>query len=438
VDTGTKVTPRRRQICENEDAAKKLQADWQEEYKRGGSDHSLSPAQRHDALQALSLMEKKHVNASLSDAVQYFLKHRYPGGGDITVLELVDHFVSHKQAAQRTDPVTGEKAHRYSSPYLNSLHKLDQLGEAMTKVRLSNLKPADIEAYLDKMRLNDVSRYHYFQYFKMLFNYGVKHEFLERNPMAKMQSPLLTRRDPRILTVDQADSLLDAAYRDHDGATLVYIVLGLFGGIRPHEIMKLKWSDFRDEGWSVRLRAETAKTRDVRVANLPVNATHMISDFRRAYRQKHGSEPDPESPVVPMTQNLLRKRFRQAYRLAGLKEWPHDAARHTFASFYYKATKSMPLLMEQLGHATPVTSLRHYVNLTDESWISYFTLGATKEQEMIFKNYVAHLTDPDPIPDNPFPRVREKDALRLLLHHDWSVLPEDMSRIINPERDTII
>ena len=44
----------------------------------------------------------------------------------------------------------------------------------MSEIRLSNLRPLDIEKYLDRIKLNDVSRYHYYNYFKMLFNYGVR------------------------------------------------------------------------------------------------------------------------------------------------------------------------------------------------------------------------------------------------------------------------
>ncbi len=422
VDTGTKVTPRRRQICESEDEAKVLRSDWQEEFKRGGSNHTLSPAQRHDALQALSLMEKAKVRETLSEAIHYFLKHRYPQGGDLTVLELTDHFIAHKRAATKTNPETGERMPRYSYPYLQSLHKIDQLGQALANMRLSNLKSSDIEGYLSKLKLGDVSRYQYFQYFKMLFRHAVKHEFMEKHPMAKLQSPALGRRDPKILTVEQAESLLQASYDDHDGAVFIYTVLGLFCGIRPHEITKLKWNDFRNFGWEIRLKAENAKTRDVRVVTLPCNACEMISDFRSNLREKHGSEPDPDSLLVPMTHNLLRKRFRQAFKRAGINVWPHDAARHTFASFFLKATKSMPLLMEQLGHSTPRTSLKHYVNLTDESWIDFFTLAATPKQRDNLKEYVTRCTDPDPIPENQYPPIREADLMRVLLFHDWSIL----------------
>ena len=437
VDTGRKITPRRRQICESETEVAQLRADWLAELKRGGSQHFLTAEQRHDAQQALDLMAKENVNDSLSTAVAYYVKHRYPHGGDLTVAALAKHFIESKKAVMRVDPETGEKVRRYSEPYLISLHKLNQLGEAFENKRLSNLQPEDIAEYLDGMKLNDVSRYHYHNYFKMLFNYGVKHRFLERNPMVTMQSPLMERRDPKILTVEQAEALTVASFQDHDGVTFVYTVLGLFAGIRPHEITKLKWGDLKQWGWQVRLPARTAKTRAVRSVQLPMNAARMIHTYRDLLKERNGKLPDDDSLIVPMTHNLLRKRFKQAYKAAGLTKWPHDVSRHTFASFYYKATKSMPKLMEQLGHSTPVMALRHYVNLTEESWLDYFTITHSEKLKDEIKHYVKLVTDPDPIPDNPYPPVREADAVKVLLDHDYTVLPADQSRKINPERDTL-
>ena len=120
---------------------------------------------------------------------------------------------------------------------------------------------------------------------------------------------------------------------------------------------------------------DVAKTRDVRIVSVPTCATAILEDFR-----KRVGEPKPEDMLVPLTHNLLRKRFRQVFRKAHIKEWPHDACRHTFASFYYKATESMPRLMQQLGHSRPAMSLKHYISLTDESWENYFTMGCTQDQ----------------------------------------------------------
>jgi len=437
VDTGTKITPRRRKICESQDEVDAVRADWQAEFKRGGSHHTLSADERHDALQARSLLDKANVHDSLSTAVQYYLKHRYPNGGDLTVKQLVEHFIAAKRAATRTIAATGEVVPRYSSHYLISLHKLTQLGDRFADVRLSNFTSRQMEKYLTELKLGDVSRYHYFQYFRMLFNYGVKHEYLERNPLSKLQPPALERTDPHVLTIDQVDCLLDATWRDHDGVTFVYTVLGFFGGIRPHELTKLTWGDFRDHGRAIRLRASTSKTRDVRVVRLPINAATMIADYQSAYSKRTGKRLGDDELIVPMTHNLLRKRFRQAFKLAGINVWPHDVARHTFASFYLKATKSMPRLMEQLGHSTPRTSLRHYVNLTDDSWIEYFSLGHNAQVAEQMKHYVQLLTDPDPIPNNPNPPIREADVEKLFFSYDYSVLPEDQSRRFNPERDTL-
>lgn len=417
VDTGLKIKPRRRQICETLADVELVKADWQAEFRRGGSDHTLSPHQRHDAFQALALLERSRAKESLSDAVAWFIKHRYPDGGDLTVQELADRFVEAKRTAMVVEKGTQERRPRYSRPYLSSLTKILKLGEKFANKRLSELTDKDLAAYLDSLPLGETARWHYFHYFRMLFNFGVKHQYLERNPMSRMQAPLLERPEPTVLTSQQVGELLEAAWNDHDGCCIPYIVLGLFCGVRPHELQKLKWGDFRDDRRRLRIPQRIAKTRDVRVVNVPTCATAMINE----HWERIG-KPGPETLLVPMTHNLLRKRFRQAFRAAGLKEWPHDAARHTFASFYLKATGSMPKLMEQMGHASPTMSLRHYVNLVDDDWIHYFTMGATEKQWQDQRMYIVELEMANGSADDQ-PKVREAELARLLLEHDYSVLP---------------
>lgn len=377
VDTGTKVTPRRRQLVENEAAAHEVQALWRTEFSLGGKDATLSPKQRLDAVQAIGLLAEKEVNATLSEATAYFLKHRYPHGGDITLQTLAELFVNAKKNARRSN---GEP--RYSYAYLQSLHIITQLGDDFAGKRLSSILPKDLEAYLHKRKLNDVSRYHYFQYWKMLFNWAVRFRHLEHNPMAQLQSPLLPREDPSILTPQQAKDLAECAFEDHEGVVFPYTVLGLFCGIRPHELRRLKWGDFR-EGMSVlRISRQVSKTNDIRAIPLPLNLRIMLADYQKR---------DPDEMVVPMTHNLCRKRFRQVYTRAGLNSWPHDASRHSFASYYLKATNSMPDLISRMGHSKSNMTLKHYVNLTDESWYSYFTITANQSQRSQLQATIAPL-----------------------------------------------
>lgn len=415
VDTGLRIKPRRRQICETLADVERVKADWRDEYHRGGTEHTLSTDQRYDAFQALALLKKTNAKESLYEAVRWFCRHRYPTGGDPTMQDLAKDFVVFKRQATTAEKGTFERLPRYSKPYLSSLTKILKFGEKFGGKRASDITAEEISGYLDSLPLGETARWHYFHYFKMVFNHAVKHGRLEKNPMAIMQAPRLRPPEPTVLTCEEVGALLHHAWLDHDGVVVPYLTLGLFCGVRPHELLKLKWGDFRENGRKLRIPQDVAKTRDVRVVSVPTCADGILEEFR----QRIG-EPKPGDMLVPLTHNLLRKRFRQVFRKAGIKEWPHDACRHTFASFYLKATGSMPRLMEQLGHAHPAMTLKHYVNLTDEPWEHYFTMGCTEDQMNNQTMFIVNLADPD---EDNYLHVKQPELARCLLDHDYSVLP---------------
>jgi integrase len=233
----------------------------------------------------------------------------------------------------------------------------------------------------------------------MLMGYAVANRHLVIDPLATVKAPHVERKDPKILTIEQVRSLLEVAWSKWDGECFTYVVLGCFCGIRPHETTKLRWSDIKDANSVVRLSASIAKTREVRAVKIPENARMMLLDWidRKFANYGEPGDTNPESPVVPCHPNHLRKRFHQVFRNAGIEIWPKDAMRHTFASFYHQATDGdMNALMSRLGHSRPITSLRHYVNLTDEHWLDYFTLTVKKHQQDVIDNLAGKNDHKDP------------------------------------------
>jgi integrase len=59
----------------------------------------------------------------------------------------------------------------------------------------------------------------------------------------------------------------------------------------------------------------------------------------------------------------LRNRLESDREAAGITDWPVNAARHSFASYYLAAFKDPKKLSLELGHARPDTLFRHYREL---------------------------------------------------------------------------
>jgi integrase len=63
--------------------------------------------------------------------------------------------------------------------------------------------------------------------------------------------------------------------------------------------------------------------------------------------------------VVPVAKNYLAE-LRQAAAIEAGVEWPHDALRHSFASYHRAAHQSDHLTMTLLGHTNMRTFKVHY------------------------------------------------------------------------------
>jgi integrase len=370
------MATRQRHIVETVAARDALVKRLREELEDGGSNHTFTQAQRNDASHAYDLLAKEGVTDSLTEAVTYMLRHKYPAGGQMTLGKLVDEFVGKKRLATRK--ISKEDTQpKYTPVYLRSLHRFEQLAETLGQRWLHDIKPVEIEDWLYSRPLGEYSLLQYYNYLKMLFRYATKREYMHRDIMFQVRRPDPKKFDPVILTIEEAGALLKSAWEELEGVCFTYVVIGLFCGVRPHELCRLRWEDLREGGTVIRLPASKSKTNDMRVIPLPLNARLLLRAWiDKTYKESVDvAEPTPTDKIVPLEYDKLRREFYRIYRRAGIKRWPKDAMRHSFATYYYQATQSMISLQLRMGHSTPKTSLKHYLNLTDQPWERYFTLG---------------------------------------------------------------
>jgi len=53
-------------------------------------------------------------------------------------------------------------------------------------------------------------------------------------------------------------------------------------------------------------------------------------------------------------------RFQRLIKPAGIKEWPHDAMRHTDASHAFDVSNNSPLVCRRMGHVDDRMLFAHY------------------------------------------------------------------------------
>jgi integrase len=217
---------------------------------------------------------------------------------------------------------------------------------------VNSLKKSDIERYLAGYPNPNTSK-GLLGLISSFFAFCVREDWVVDNPALKITRPLTEHVAPKVLTVEEVTRLLHDA-ETHDPAILPYLLLGIFCGIRPQEIVRLEEEDFRwgdDTGRTaglVTIRSEVSKTRRRRIVDIPVRL--------ELWKSLNGAQWFDFSSISSL------KRRLQALKARANVVWSPDIMRHTAASFMVARYESAEKAALQLGHSTE-TLMRHYREL---------------------------------------------------------------------------
>ncbi len=299
----------------------------------GISETGLTAGQREAAASAFRLLGDASPQR-LVEIVEQFLAREKARTASITVQQLEKEFTNSKK----------KRSAAYSRQIRQAFTKLSDHAE--TKV--SEIEAKDLDAALKS--LSETNRNLLLRVLRAAFNYAVKKQWTTKNPVATLDFASERHGEVEVLTNKETAKLL-VATRRNDPGLLPYNLFGLFAGIRPEELQRLKWEHVRLDERHVVLPADVTKTGRRRVVDIePALATWM--DW---YIERHGV---PIGLVTPK-QNL-RKRLRAVRSKAGFKDWIQDVMRHTYASNWLAKHGDIDRLLMNLGHYSSKVLWEHY------------------------------------------------------------------------------
>lgn len=274
--------------------------------------------------------------ASLTDAVDFFLRHAKPPGGHRTVKALVDEFIAAKRAAGRRSEYT-----RIQASILGMFEK------AFPHRHAHEIGAPEIETWLrDRGSLRTRRNYQFDV--RNLFNFALKRGYVASNPVNQLEEIILDEKPVEILTVEQAGRLLEAA--ELAGGTMTpFVAVGLFAGLRTREIAVLDWKDIDLAEKTITVHAVKTKTRARRIVEIADN----LAAWLRPYALAGG-------PIAP---DHYRPKFEDTRRAAGIDPWPRNAMRHSAASYHLGAHRNESLTQAMLGHESGKMLIQHYREL---------------------------------------------------------------------------
>ena len=184
---------------------------------------------------------------------------------------------------------------------------------------------------------------------------------MKENPLANVKDVRrkFVRPEPGILSVNEFTSILEAAHLD----VLPYFVIAGFAGIRPDELLRLRWEQIDLAENLIEVKGLDSKTSERRI----VKIEPALSAFLAPYAGRTGRVATP----------AWRRLFRDARRAVGfgtpgtetdqekewnvkLRPWPDDALRHSFASYHLAGFNDAAATALQMGHKGTSTLFNHY------------------------------------------------------------------------------
>jgi integrase len=228
---------------------------------------------------------------------------------------------------------------------------------------------------------------------KALFNWAVKRDILENNPIAKLENFSEKDSDKKIrfLTVEERKRLLSALdvredrirqERENHNLWLQernlplmpdlkdtmfadyfkpMILLCLNTGARRNAIFSLRWEDIDFEGRRITLRADVAKPKDAKDQYIPMNET-VYSTLSSWKQQCVDTTPSSLLFPSPKTNGKLDdcgKAWNNLLIKANIQNFRWHDMRHDFASQLVMKGIDLNTVRDLLGHADLKMTLRY-------------------------------------------------------------------------------
>lgn len=269
-----------------------------------------------------------------ADAFAHFLAHLERCKTSITVAALCDKFQALKSRENK------------SRRYLDDLHyRLGHLSARFGERIAADISTEEITAWLAGMEAAPQTVKNYRTIARSLFSYAKSLKACDENPVDGAFKPSKADTEIGILKVGEAAALLSAAHERPD--ILPAIAIGLFGGVRDAEIRRLDWSEVGLESGYIEIKPTKAKKKSRRL----VEIRPALRAWLEPLRQLSG-------PIWPAGERgrILHEAAREA---AGLTAWPHNALRHSFASYALAKWQNSAALALEMGNSAPVI-LEHY------------------------------------------------------------------------------
>src|SRR5438128_189613 len=309
----------------------------QENYGTAGT--SFNERQRAEYLECAESL--KPFNATIRDAVNFYLPHLHATKRTCTATQLVDELLKVKEADGA------------SERYLSDLRsRLTQFAESFNGKSVAEITSAEVDQWLRSLsdketgkRLAATTRNNFRRVLIVAFNFAREHGYSAGNPVEKSARAKVIESAIGILTVEETAHLLESAASE----LVPFIAIGAFAGLRRAELERLDWKEIDLQSSLIEVTAKKAKSARRRFVRIQPN----LAKWLQPHAQLSGTVTPPK----------YRELLDAARESAGIEQWPHNALRHSFASYHLAQFRDTAALALELGHTNSNLVFQHYRQL---------------------------------------------------------------------------
>ena len=221
---------------------------------------------------------------------------------------------------------------------------------------LHALTGKNVTELLERMNLTDSTYNKVLSELFALCTWAQRKQYIDpdRHPLRHVRRKVYAETELHCLQPQQLQTLLLTACTKHRPDVAVHVALGAFAGIRPFEARRLRWRDVDTEDNFLSVRGRASKTGGTRHITLrPVLRAWL--DYLCPL--------DSRKPDRLLVERCSTSTQTNLHRNAGLKKWPHDVLRHSFASYAIKAGTPLHEVQADMGHVGLNLLRTRYLNM---------------------------------------------------------------------------
>ena len=304
--------------------------------KTGGT-AAFSLSRDHRAEAAKCFTNLQPYGVSLTEAVHHYIKHVLAYRNAPPICEIVKRMVADAETAKRRARTVQDLRFR-----------LGRFNRAFGNRQLASIELEELQSWLDDTTLSPRSRINYVTKVSQLYNYAMRHQWVEMNLTDSLTWPSAEDKPVEVFTPQEAAALLEHA---DDFGLAAFVAIGLFAGLRSSELLRLDWSAVKLAERAIVVDARVAKKRSRRVVEISDTLVVWLSKCDRT-----------QGPIVQTTEDGVAGLLKRLAKAVGLPKWKHNGLRHSYGSYHLGLHGDPAKTAFQMGNS-PVVVHNHYKGL---------------------------------------------------------------------------